>query len=162
MKAKTIIGVVVILFLLSSIIRCVSSGKVDDVDAATNTETVSKTKLSDAEIQNQQAKAESDRILAEAQAEYDANNGVKPTYTDTPSQSTVNKSQSQPMDFSACKELQRKTMIDVLPYKSFIVLNNQSISTIKLCTNDGAVLMSCSAADSSMITTETNNMQGCN
>ena len=158
MKTKTIIVVIVLLFLLT-IIRTCSSDDTPDVNLD-STNAVAIPQLSEAEIQQQEIKAESDRILAEAQAEYDANNEVELIYTNVPSSSTI-ESQSQPMSFSECRKLQSKTMIEVLPYKSFIIVDTQSISTVKICTDDGAVLISCSAPDSSMVTTKTDNIAGC-
>ena len=147
----------VVLILLFVMGKCSSDGV--GANDAENTEKVSAPQLSDEEIQQRADKAESDRILAEAQAEYEANHEVELKPVDLPD-STL-KSKSQPMDFSTCKNLQSQTMISVLPYESFIVLNSDFISTIKVCTNDGAVLMSCSATDNVLITTQTDNTAGC-
>lgn len=115
--------------------------------------------LSDAEIEQQKIKAESDRILAEAQAEYEANHEVELERVDMP-QPRV-KSESQPLDFSDCRKLQSKTMLSILPNKSLVIMDNSELSTVKICTDDGAVLITCSAPDSAMVTTKTDNTTGC-
>lgn len=146
--------------ILPTIISTCSSDTTQDssVDTA-DVATVAASQLSEEDIRQQEIKAESDRILAEAQAEYEANHEAKLEPVDLP-QSSV-KSESQVMNFSDCRNLQSKTMLDVLPNKSFIILDSQEISTIKICTDDGAVLMSCSAPDNTMITTQTDNTAGC-
>ncbi len=132
----------------------------DTPDTKTTTTTVaSVSQLSDAEIEQRKIKAESDRILAEAQAEYVANHEAELIPVDLPQDHV--KTESQAMSFAECKSLQSKTMLDVLPNKAFIIINSPTLSTVKICTNDGAVLMSCSALDELMTTTQTDNTAGC-
>lgn len=72
-------------------------------------------------------------------------------------------SQGQDISFDDCKAKQSSMVLDLggSQYKTEIIANTDIVSTIRVCTNDGSVLITCSALDGKLITTKSDGT-GCN
>lgn len=60
------------------------------------------------------------------------------------------------MSFAACSELQNRTIASVAgtQYKYSIVMDTAELRMVRVCTNDGSVLITCSALDQKVVTTQ--------
>lgn len=79
-----------------------------------------------------------------------------PSITTSQSSNTDNvKSQSRPMSFDNCVMLQNQSMDAAKGtiYKTSIIVETADLRTIRVCTNDGSVLLTCSRLDGNMVTT---------
>lgn len=65
------------------------------------------------------------------------------------------KSESIPMNFSACVALQQQSVSAVFGagYKTSVIVDTNELRMVRICTNDGSVLITCSEPDGNMITT---------
>lgn len=84
--------------------------------------------------------------------------------------STSNKSQSgvsstnDRMSFDACIQKQNSVKNQISSsgnYNIIPVVQTATLSIIRICTNDGSVIITCNAEDGNMITTQSNNKEGC-
>lgn len=101
--------------------------------------------------------AENDRKIAEAQRQYDdARIAEKPLGVELPTQSKA-------MDFDSCKKLQSSIALSAIgtPTKVISTINTDILTSIRVCTVDGSVLISCSGPDSKMVATQSQNRDGC-
>lgn len=85
----------------------------------------------------------------------------EPDYTDNGS---VVKSDSSEMDFSACM-LKQAEFSEILlssgNYKVIPIVDTSILSIVRLCTNDGSVIHTCSAPDNKMVVAMSTNREGC-
>lgn len=149
MKMLKILGVLMLIGMVASVLL---GGRNSSTQ---NNETTSQVKtLTD----DERRQAENDRKIAEAQAEYDKSN--RPN---TISTNEVVSSQGVEMGFEKCVEKQREVAASMLgtDYNAITVANTNDLSVMKFCTDDGAVLSTCSRLDSKSITTKTDNRTGC-
>lgn len=64
------------------------------------------------------------------------------------------KSTSTNMNFSECKKMALSSQLAVAGnYKTSVIINTSSEYVARICTNDGSVLLTCSARDRKLITT---------
>lgn len=65
-------------------------------------------------------------------------------------------SEGQTMSFEACSELQNRTIASVIgtEYKHSIVVDTKELRMVRVCTNDGSVLITCNALDQKVITAQ--------
>lgn len=63
------------------------------------------------------------------------------------------KSTKTPMQFDACVSLMKKTIFDVGGANTRVVVSSPDLRILRVCTNDGSVLMTCSRLDRSMVAT---------
>lgn len=78
-------------------------------------------------------------------------------------QSSVS-SASEKMDFGTCVQKQNSVKNQIASsgnYNIIPVVQTSSLSIIRVCTNDGSVLLTCNAVDGNMIATESTNRDGC-
>lgn len=84
--------------------------------------------------------------------------------------STSNKRQSEVsstndrMSFDACIQKQNSVKDQISSsgnYNIIPVVQTATLSIIRICTNDGSVIITCNAEDGNMITTQSNNKDGC-
>lgn len=85
----------------------------------------------------------------------------EPDYTDNGS---VVKSDSSEMGFSACM-LKQAEFSEILlssgNYKVIPIVDTSILSIVRLCTNDGSVIHTCSAPDNKMVVAMSTNREGC-
>ena len=84
--------------------------------------------------------------------------------------STSNKQQSgvsstnDRMNFDACIQKQNSVKNQISSsgnYNIIPIVQTATLSIIRICTNDGSVIITCNAEDGNMITTQSNNKDGC-
>lgn len=78
-------------------------------------------------------------------------------------QSSVS-SKSEKMDFGTCVQKQNSVKNQIASsgnYNIIPVVQTSSLSIIRVCTNDGSVLLTCNAVDGNMVATESTNRDGC-
>ena len=95
--------------------------------------------------EDEKRQAENDRKIAEAQVEYEKNQAAKKTM--------VSDTTSQNMDFASCKQKQAAMILELAGtnYKTDTIVNSGDMTMIRVCTDDGSVLITCSHADNKMI-----------
>lgn len=81
----------------------------------------------------------------------------------TPSSPTSEQTQSEDMPFEQCIQVQKaiQNSLAGTQYKVITIVDTPEVSLKKFCTNDGAVLHTCSALDKKAVTVKTDNKQGC-
>lgn len=62
-------------------------------------------------------------------------------------------SDSQSIPFEACVGLMTRTVLSVGGVNTRVVLSAPDVRMLRICTNDGSVLMTCSRPDGTMVTT---------
>ena len=105
---------------------------------------------------DEKRESENARKIAEAQKAFDAKNVDKPVYAELPSE-------SRSMDFDECKKLQASTLLSSVGTKTkvFSTVTTDILTSIRVCTTDGSVLLSCSKADNKMVVTKSPYQDGC-
>jgi len=105
---------------------------------------------------DEKRESENARKIAEAQKAFDAKNVDKPVYTEIPSESRI-------MDFDECKKLQANTLLASVGTKTkvFSTVTTDILTSIRVCTTDGSVLLSCSKPDNKMVVTKSPYQDGC-
>lgn len=104
------------------------------------------------------AKRDAEKQEQENQLEYVAENkSVSDAELD------VNSTNYQ-MNYMECVQKQNSIKEDVLSsgnYNVIPITKTETLSVIRICTNDGSVLVTCNAVDQNIITTQSNNREGC-
>ena len=105
---------------------------------------------------DEKRESENAKKIAEAQKAFDAKNVDKPVYAEIPSE-------SRSMDFDECKKLQASTLLSSVGTKTkvFSTVTTDILTSIRVCTTDGSVLLSCSKADNKMVVTKSPYQDGC-
>ena len=105
---------------------------------------------------DEKRESENARKIAEAQKAFDAKNVDKPVYAEIPSE-------SRSMDFDECKKLQANTLLASVGTKTkvFSTVTTDILTSIRVCTTDGSVLLSCSKPDNKMVVTKSPYQDGC-
>lgn len=105
---------------------------------------------------DEKRESENARKIAEAQKAFDAKNVDKPVYAEIPSE-------SRSMDFDECKKLQASTLLSSVGTKTkvFSTVTTDILTSIRVCTTDGSVLLSCSKPDNKMVVTKSPYQDGC-
>ena len=105
---------------------------------------------------DEKRESENARKIAEAQKAFDAKNVDKPVYAELPSE-------SRSMDFDECKKLQASTLLSSVgtETKVFSTMTTDILTSIRVCTTDGSVLLSCSKPDNKMVVTKSPYQDGC-
>ena len=105
---------------------------------------------------DEKRESENARKIAEAQKAFDANNVDKPVYAELPSE-------SRNMDFDECKKLQASTLLSSVGTKTkvFSTVTTDVLTSIRVCTTDGSVLLSCSKPDNKLVVTKSPYQDGC-
>jgi len=105
---------------------------------------------------DEKRESENARKIAEAQKAFDAKNVDKPVYAEIPSE-------SRNMDFDECKKLQAGTLLSSVGTKTkvFSTVTTDILTSIRVCTTDGSVLLSCSKPDNKMVVTKSPYQDGC-
>lgn len=148
--------------ILPTIISTCSSDTTQDssVDTA-DVATVAAPQLSEEDIRQQEIKAESDRIIAEAQAEYEANHEAKLEPVDLPNLTEI-ETVTEQMKFEDCVVSQIMMESAIAPnYKTIDIVDTSVMTMKRFCTNDGSVLVSCFADENQMTTTKSPEKTGC-
>jgi hypothetical protein len=63
------------------------------------------------------------------------------------------RSERQPMPFEACVKLLTQTVLSVGGANTRVVMTAPDVRMLRVCTNDGSVLVTCSRDDAAMVTT---------
>lgn len=108
---------------------------------------------------NPEAYAAEQAEIAKRDAEKQAQNST----SSNTAQSGVS-STSEKMDFGTCVQKQNSVKNQIASsgnYNIIPIVQTSSLSVIRVCTNDGSVLLTCNAADGNMIATESTNRDGC-
>lgn len=105
---------------------------------------------------DEKRESENARKIAEAQKAFDAKNVDKPVYAELPSE-------SRSMDFYECKKIQASTLLSSVGTKTkvFSTVTTDILTSIRVCTTDGSVLLSCSKPDNKMVVTKSPYQDGC-
>lgn len=105
---------------------------------------------------DEKRESENARKIAEAQKAFDTKNVDKPVYAEIPSE-------SRNMDFDECKKLQASTLLSSVGTKTkvFSTVTTDILTSIRVCTTDGSVLLSCSKPDNKMVVTKSPYQDGC-
>ena len=105
---------------------------------------------------DEKRESENARKITEAQKAFDAKNVDKPVYAELPSE-------SRSMDFDECKKLQASTLLSSVGTKTkiFSTVTTDVLTSIRVCTADGSVLLSCSKPDNKMVVTKSPYQDGC-
>ena len=105
---------------------------------------------------DEKRESENARKIAEAQKAFDAKNVDKPVYAEFPSE-------SRSMDFYECKKIQASTLLSSVGTKTkvFSTVTTDILTSIRVCTTDGSVLLSCSKPDNKMVVTKSPYQDGC-
>ena len=105
---------------------------------------------------DEKRESENARKIAEAQKAFDAKNVDKPVYAELPSE-------SRSMDFDECKKIQASTLLSSVGTKTkvFSTVTTDILTSIRVCTTDGSVLLSCSKPDNKMVVTKSTYQDGC-
>lgn len=105
---------------------------------------------------DEKRESENARKIAEAQKAFDANNVDKPVYAEIPSE-------SRNMDFDECKKLQASILLSSVGTKTkvFSTVTTDILTSIRVCTTDGSVLLSCSNPDNKLVVTKSPYQDGC-
>ena len=105
---------------------------------------------------DEKRESENARKIAEAQKAFDAKNVDKPVYAEIPSE-------SRSMDFDECKKLQASTLLSSVGTKTkvFSTVTTDILTSIRVCTTDGSVLLSCSKLDNKLVVTKSPYQDGC-
>lgn len=101
-------------------------------------------------------------VIAEPQAT--AVEPETPPETDYTDNGSVVKSDSSEVDFSTCM-LKQAEFSEILlssgNYKVIPIVDTSILSIVRLCTNDGSVIHTCSAPDNKMVVAMSTNREGC-
>lgn len=84
-----------------------------------------------------------------------AKTAPQPTQQSQPPKTTP-KSDGNTMSFEACSELQNRTIASVVgtQYKYSVTVDTAELRMVRVCTNDGSVLITCNALDQKIVTTQ--------
>ena len=112
--------------------------------------------MTDDVTDDEKRESENARKIAEAQKAFDAKNVDKPVYAEFPSE-------SRSMDFDECKKIQASTLLSSVGTKTkvFSTVTTDILTSIRVCTTDGSVLLSCSKPDNKMVVTKSPYQDGC-
>lgn len=85
-----------------------------------------------------------------------AQSSPTPAQTPTTTNNGAVESESRQIPFNECVGLQKQSLLAVAGtgYKTSVVVDSSDLSVVRICTNDGSVLITCSRLDGKMVTTK--------